>query len=340
MKRLFSIVLILALCLSLVACSSSSSDTSTQSEDATSSETEESTAEESADETSEESSSSEEMSTEEGTTAELDGCTKVVAWCKNGDNNIYGQFYYPADFDESKTYPVIIMSHGIGSTSQFVERSTWPIKAAQDGYVVYSFDYCGGSKATRSDVDYMDMTVMTEKEDLNAVIDFVKEKDYVDTDHLFLMGQSQGGLVSALVAADRKDEVAAMLLVYPALCIPENAREAYASIDDIPEGEAEMPVGTVGSEYVKAIYDLDVYSTISAYDKDVMLIHGVNDSLVPYSASEKAIEESYTGDGCVLVPIYGEKSQHGFDMMYEEGRDYAVKVGLEFFDSHLSEEEK
>ena len=27
-----------------------------------------------------------------------------------------------------------------------------------------------------------------------------------------------------------------------------------------------MPVGTVGSEYVKAVYDLDVYGTISAYD--------------------------------------------------------------------------
>lgn len=32
---------------------------------------------------------------EEGYTTELEGCTKVVSWCKNGDNNIYGQFYYP-----------------------------------------------------------------------------------------------------------------------------------------------------------------------------------------------------------------------------------------------------
>ena len=66
---------------------------------------------------------------EEGYTTELEGCTKVVSWCKNGDNNIYGQFYYPEDFDETKTYPVIIMSHGIGSTSQMVERAKWPEKA-------------------------------------------------------------------------------------------------------------------------------------------------------------------------------------------------------------------
>ena len=229
---------------------------------------------------------------EEGYTTELEGCTKVVSWCKNEDNNIYGQFYYPEDFDETKTYPVIIMSHGIGSTSQMVERAKWPERAAQDGYVVYTFDFCGGSLNGNSDVDFMDMTVMTEKEDLSAVMDFVKTKDYVDQDHLFLLGQSQGGLVSALTAADRKDDVAAMILIYPAFCIADNAREMYDSAYDIPEDRAEMPVGTVGSEYVKTVYDLDVYGTISAYDGDVMIIHGINDSLVPYSYSEKAIEEA------------------------------------------------
>ena len=212
-------------------------------------------------------------------------------------------------------------------------------KAAQDGYVVYTFDFCGGSLNGNSDVDFMDMTVMTEKEDLSAVMDFVKTKDYVDQDHLFLLGQSQGGLVSALTAADRKDDVAAMILIYPAFCIADNAREMYDSAYDIPEDRAEMPVGTVGSEYVKTVYDLDVYGTISAYDGDVMIIHGINDSLVPYSYSEKAIEEAYTGEGSVLIPIYGKKSTHGFEMNFEEGRDYAETVGLEFLDVHLKEEE-
>ncbi len=78
-----------------------------------------------------------------------------------------------------------------------------------------------------------------------------------------------------------------MILIYPAFCIADNAREMYDSAYDIPEDRAEMPVGTVGSEYVKTVYDLDVYGTISAYDGDVMIIHGINDSLVPYSYSGK-----------------------------------------------------
>ena len=57
------------------------------------------------------------------------------------------------------------------------------------------------------------------------------------------------------------------------------------------------------------------------------------------SYSEKAIEEAYTGEGSVLIPIYGKKSTHGFEMNFEEGRDYAETVGLEFLDVHLKEEE-
>lgn len=68
------------------------------------------------------------------------------------------------------------MSHGIGSTSQMMERAKWPEKAAQDGYVVYTFDFCGGSQNGNSDMDFMDMTVMTEKSDLSAVMDFCEIK--------------------------------------------------------------------------------------------------------------------------------------------------------------------
>ena len=60
--------------------------------------------------------------------------------------------------------------------------------------MVYTFDFCGGSLNGNSDVDFMDMTVMTEKEDLSAVMDFVKTKDYVDQDHLFLLDRAREDL--------------------------------------------------------------------------------------------------------------------------------------------------
>ena len=142
---------------------------------------------------------------EEGYTTELEGCTKVVSWCKNGDNNIYGQFYYPEDFDETKTYPVIIMSHGIGSTSQMVERAKWPERAAQDGYVVYTFDFCGGSLNGNSDVDFANTAqqmeirgipvtwlkfsgtvgqFVVENDHLGEILDINKSEEGIETDVL------------------------------------------------------------------------------------------------------------------------------------------------------------
>ena len=45
------------------------------------------------------------------------------------------------------------------------------------------------------------MSVLTEVNDLETVIDYVSTMPYVNKDKIFLMGWSQGGFVSALVAA-------------------------------------------------------------------------------------------------------------------------------------------
>ena len=126
---------------------------------------------------------------EEGYTEAGDGFTSVVSWCKNGELNIYGKFYYPEGFDAEKTYPTVIMSHGLGSAAQMVERAKWPQAAVADGFVVYAFDFCGGGRNSKSDRDFMDMSVLTEVSDLNAVMDFVKGQPYVDQGNLFLFGR-------------------------------------------------------------------------------------------------------------------------------------------------------
>ena len=60
------------------------------------------------------------------------------------------------------------------------------------------------------------MSVLTEKADLEAVLEEVKQWDFVDTGSIYLMGNSQGGLVTALTAAEHKEEIRAVILIYPA----------------------------------------------------------------------------------------------------------------------------
>ncbi len=66
------------------------------------------------------------------------------------------------------------------------------------------------------------MSLETEKRDLQCVIDYVSSLGYADMTKLILTGESQGGLVSCLVAAERQTDK--LILLYPALCIPDDAR--------------------------------------------------------------------------------------------------------------------
>lgn len=80
------------------------------------------------------------------------------------------------------------------------------------------WDFYGGG--------WMEMSVATEVQDLHGVIDEVKKLDVVDEDHISIMGQSQGGVVCAVTAAERaakaeeegeECDIEGMVLIYPAL---------------------------------------------------------------------------------------------------------------------------
>ena len=272
---------------------------------------------------------------EEGYTVEGEGFTSVVSWCKNGDLNIYGKFYYPEGFDASQKYPVVIMSHGLGSRAEMVERAKWPKAVTEKGFIAYAFDFCGGGMNSLSDGDFMEMSVLTEASDLNAVIDFVKSQAYADPDNLFLLGQSQGGFVSAITAASRPEEVKAMVLVYPALCLVEDLHEFVPDLAEVTGDTVETAMGTLGAVYARDAYDIDVMNEIAKYTGDVMIIHGMNDKTVPYSYSLEAITTAYSAASSELVLITGKKSAHGFEMVYNEGREYALDAGTDFLLRHV-----
>ena len=272
---------------------------------------------------------------EEGYTVEGEGFTSVVSWCKNGDLNIYGKFYYPEGFDASQKYPVVIMSHGLGSRAEMVERAKWPKAVTEKGFIAYAFDFCGGGMNSLSDGDFMEMSVLTEASDLNAVIDFVKSQAYADPDNLFLLGQSQGGFVSAITAASRPEEVKAMVLVYPALCLVDDLHEFVPDLAEVTGDTVETAMGTLGAVYARDAYDIDVMNEIAKYTGDVMIIHGLNDKTVPYSYSLEAITTAYSAASSELVLITGKKSAHGFEMVYNEGREYALDAGTDFLLRHV-----
>ena len=95
--------------------------------------------------------------------------------------------------------PVAIVSH------MFMVNYKLTVKyarfLAENGYLSVCYDFNGGGLFSKSDGKSVNMSVLTEVADLEAVIAAVLKHEKADASRLMLMGCSQGGFVSALVAA-------------------------------------------------------------------------------------------------------------------------------------------
>lgn len=138
------------------------------------------------------------------------------------------------------------------------------------------------------------MSVLTEVKDLEAIVDYVRLLPYVNRDNIVLMGCSQGGFVSALVAAKNQYPVEKLCLLYPALCIPDDARAGkmmMAKFDpnNVPELLRCGPM-KLGKCYPTAVMQMNPFDEIKPYFGHVCIIHGTNDKIVNLEYSKKAYE--------------------------------------------------
>ena len=203
--------------------------------------------------------------------------------------------------------PAVIVSHGFGSCTRDTKK--YARVFADEGFATVCFDFCmsGSGKSTGSSLG---MSVLTEKTDLLHVLNYVRGLDFVDPARVTLAGCSQGGLVSALAAAEREDEVERLVLYYPALCIPDDARRGQminAKFDPghVPQEFRALFV-RLGAKYALDAQGLDPFREICGFSKPVLIVHGTGDRLVDIRYSRRAAQ-SYPN--CRLVEVNGD---HGF----------------------------
>ncbi|MCD7796850.1 MAG: alpha/beta hydrolase [Clostridiales bacterium] len=168
--------------------------------------------------------------------------------------------------------PIAVVSHGFlatyGTTRHYAK---W---FAERGFASYCFDFVGGGVGCHSDGKLQDMTVITEKPDLRSVIDYVSSLPYTNSEDLTLMGCSQGGFVSAMVASELKEKVSRLILFYPALCIPDDARAGKMMFfkfdpNNIPDKLGAGPLALSG-DYARAVVNMDPYEEIKGYKGSVL----------------------------------------------------------------------
>ena len=231
--------------------------------------------------------------------------------------DIYARAFVP---DASGRVPLVIFSHGLGADARHEEEVQKTL--AKAGIAVFSFEFAGGSSssAPMSEGLTTEMSVLTEVQNLKDAIRIASGLEYANPQKIYLMGSSQGGLVTALTA-EEVTNIAGLFLFYPAFSLPDDIRSSFPKLDEVPE--TFNLLGTkIGKIYITDIYDMDPYANLEKLAMPVHIYHGKDDNIVPLTASQKAMQRlgnarltTLEDTGHALTPE--QQAQIGFEIADE-----------------------
>lgn len=224
--------------------------------------------------------------------------TKVSS--RDGKDQLFGRFYYPADFDATKKYPTIIMMHGANITSDIYNSFYGPYFASK-GYVCYAVDvrgvtsqYGGNSRSTNN-AAFGNMSFIAYEADHGAAVDFALTKNFVDAKNIYIMGQSMGGGAVQLLLSQKhySDIVKGAILLYT----------------NVP-GE-QMIGGYLKTTDFKSVDDF--YTTVRSFKGEVLAITGHADDAIKYEAAFQSGAQFNKHTTWSFIDISG--AGHGFGYM-------------------------
>lgn len=179
---------------------------------------------------------------------------------KDNGKTLRGILFRPDQQD--RPCPTVIFSHGFGSN--YRELMHHGPGFAENGIICVFFDFCGGGEESLSVGTMHEMTVLTEAEDLYDIMKDATGRSYVNEKELYLMGESQGGLVSAIVAGRRQEDIQGLILWYAAFEIPDDAKER------LEKGITDVFGLELSADYDRDAKDIDVTKLQKAFEKPVL----------------------------------------------------------------------
>ena len=179
-------------------------------------------------------------------------------------------------------HPTVIFSHGIGAT--YRDLMHYGDDFAQAGIVCIFFDFYGGSPDSKSGGNMLEMSLETEVSDLRCVMDAAKASSYVDPKSLYLMGESMGGMVSAIAGSRYMDEVKGLILWYPAFNIPDDTKRR------MKKGIKDVFGMRISDDFDSVAVNIDPVIIQENFNKPVLIIHGDKDKIVPIEYSKQAVD--------------------------------------------------
>ena len=229
--------------------------------------------------------------------------------------------------DNLSQYPIVMMLHGFGDTKESKFWIDMANKLEAKGIASIRFDFNGHGK---SEGKFIQMTIPNEIVDARKVFDYVRTLPEVTT--ISMVGGSQGGVVTAMLAGELGSQVKSIALLAAAATLRDDcARGMFLGTSFDPENmPLTLKIGKkgpiIGRAYLETLYNLPIYETAEKYKGSVCLVHGLADTLIPYTESLR------------LQHIYPDNELHllkGVNHSYTPDPTPVIEIVVDFFERHV-----
>ena len=141
-------------------------------------------------------------------------------------NTIAANVYFPANFDKSKKYAAVVVSHPGGGVKEQT-AGLYASKLAENGLIAIAFDRSYQGESTGEPRQLENPYVSTE--DVSAVIDYLTTLPYVDQEKIGAMGICAGAGYSANAAINNASSADWRISASWSATMPVSASAALAA---------------------------------------------------------------------------------------------------------------
>ena len=248
--------------------------------------------------------------------AETPGYVETVVSIDAGDHQIPATVCMPT---AEGTYPAVVMLHGTGSNRDEAGGGyayAAPVLAEKYGVATIRIDFMGNGDST---ADYTGYTFASAVADAVAAAEYIAAQENIDSEHIGVMGWSQGG-TDALLSAGQHPEIFKAAVTWagapdlsdmlPDELYAEAQKNGYFTM----EFDWRDPLN-VSLQWCEDVKNVDVLDVFTAYDGPVLAIHGTEDTTVDPDWSNK-IAGTSTNEASGTCFIEG--MDHTFNVFTEE----------------------
>ena len=219
------------------------------------------------------------------TPSAIEGDNEVQITIDGSTGKLSAVLYKP-NIQPGGSADLVILCHGLNCDHNFDLMHRIEKQLHSEGFATLTFDFNGHGE---SEGKFVDMTIPNEMEDLEQVLAYAQDLNFVDD--IALVGHSQGAVVAAMVAGKHPDDIKAVVLLAPASSVRDDVvRGNLFGIDfdplDLPDSLVLGNGIALGYRYLKTVSNLPIFETAAHYHGNACIIHGNADRLVPYTCSE------------------------------------------------------